>query len=337
MSFEHFLWFFQMSEDILELDYVEQSSEDENPEREPEPSPKRRRVVEGGSSSCAAQGCAERGTEAALREHWSKMHCSHVVLFLCPYEGCGVEKTWKEDMHSHLKMDHLKTSRLAPELECLPWIAQVVPNNKFVAPGEVAPLAPRPRVPEGSVRFTAKLRVTALLQAALRGSLVIPRKPSTAPAVPTEDRKSLGPSPVKVTPATSSTLASHTGGELEDRLRDLRRRETAIWQEREQVLRAVERQQASKVPELEQTVAKLRRRIDFLEKENKRLLHPDREPRPTIVGHLQSVPSTRALVLFPKCGTTSVYPLEQADIVLLDLPSRTTCLSSESLWVYSFN
>ena len=47
-----------MSEDILELDYVEQSSEDENPEREPEPSPKRRRVVEGGSSSCAAQGCS---------------------------------------------------------------------------------------------------------------------------------------------------------------------------------------------------------------------------------------------------------------------------------------
>ena len=77
---------------------------------EPEPSPKRRRVVEGGSSSCAAQGCSERGTEAALREHWSKIHCSHVVLFLCPYEGCGVKKTRKEDMHSHLKMDHLKSA-----------------------------------------------------------------------------------------------------------------------------------------------------------------------------------------------------------------------------------
>ena len=39
-------------------------------------------------------------------------------------------------MQGHLKLDHFKTSRLTPEVECLPWIAQVVPDNKFMAPVE---------------------------------------------------------------------------------------------------------------------------------------------------------------------------------------------------------
>ena len=239
-------------------------------------------------------------------------------------------------MQGHLKLDHLKRSQHVPALENISWIAQVVPNNRFISPGDAAPLEPRPRLPEGCIRFTEKPKVWAMLHSALRGPPTATcQEPAPMPLPPaeTEGKKPTGPSPGKVSSGTHSSLSKLPLGALEEKLRDIHGKEPGLWQEREQVLWAVERQQATRVQKLEMLVLKQQRRVEYLESENRHLLNPDREPRPTIVGYLEGVSSTRAVILFPNCGTTTVYPMEQADIVLLDLQNRDPCLSSGTLWV----
>ena len=53
--------------------------------------------------------------------------------------------------------------------------------------------------------------------------------------------------------------------------------------------------------------------------------------RPTTVGHLQSIESTPAYILYPHMGHTSVYPLAASDVALLNLPERDAALSFEPL------
>ena len=53
--------------------------------------------------------------------------------------------------------------------------------------------------------------------------------------------------------------------------------------------------------------------------------------RPTHVGHLQSIGSTRAHLLMPNLGHTAIYPLTAQDIGLLDLDHRDQAISYDPL------
>ena len=112
----------------------------------------------------------------------------------------------KEDLQGHVKLDHLKTLRLAPEVEHLPWIAQVFPN-KSLAPGEVTALAPWSCVPEGSVCYSEKPRVTALMP---HSSVTTLWNPPTIAPIQMEIQRSCGSSSINVSPGTRSSLANQS-------------------------------------------------------------------------------------------------------------------------------
>lgn len=52
---------------------------------------------------------------------------------------------------------------------------------------------------------------------------------------------------------------------------------------------------------------------------------------PCIVGDLERVATTQAMILFPSIGYTQVYKLSPDDIRLLSLSNRDPCLSCEPL------
>ena len=79
LSMESFRWLLQTSEDILQLYYQEQSSEEES--QEAEPYLKQRRLIDGQNvvASCPGEGCMEKDSAAVLKVHWA--NC--IVLMLC--------------------------------------------------------------------------------------------------------------------------------------------------------------------------------------------------------------------------------------------------------------
>ena len=54
-------------------------------------------------------------------------------------------------------------------------------------------------------------------------------------------------------------------------------------------------------------------------------------PPLTIVGHLQSVGSTRIHLLVPDRGHTAVYPLQRQDLTALGFQSRDQAITSDPL------
>ena len=122
--------------------------------------------------------------------------------------------------------------------------------------------------------------------------------------------------------------------QLEAYLRSIHHQEVALWQERDDGLHRLERRSSREIiTQLRQQVQALQQHLSYVEGENRRLRNPDREPGPVIVGHLEHILSTRALVLYPSVGHTAVYPFDGQDLCLLDLASHTPCLSSDNLWI----
>ena len=76
----------------------------------------------------------------------------------------------------------------------------------------------------------------------------------------------------------------------------------------------------------------LKRRVAFLESEM-RGFEKDSPyvPRPTIVGHLQSIGSTRAHLLLPNLGHTAVFPMTASDLALLNIDDRDQAISCDPL------
>ena len=76
----------------------------------------------------------------------------------------------------------------------------------------------------------------------------------------------------------------------------------------------------------------LRRRLRYLEAQIRGYeASGNYTARPSTVGHLQSIASTQAYILYPHMGHTSVYPLAASDVALLNLPERDGALSFEPL------
>ena len=53
--------------------------------------------------------------------------------------------------------------------------------------------------------------------------------------------------------------------------------------------------------------------------------------RPTRVGHLQAIGSTRTHLLMPNLGHTAVFPLTAEDILKLDLENKDQAISCDPL------
>ena len=76
----------------------------------------------------------------------------------------------------------------------------------------------------------------------------------------------------------------------------------------------------------------LKRRVAVLEGEMRGYEASGRYiPRPTIVGHLQSVGTTRIHLLVPDRGHTAVYPLHRQDLAALELEGRDQAISCDPL------
>ena len=76
----------------------------------------------------------------------------------------------------------------------------------------------------------------------------------------------------------------------------------------------------------------LKRRVAVLEGEMRGYEASGRYiPRPTIVGHLQSVGTTRIHLLVPDRGHTAVYPLRRQDLAALELEGRDQAISCDPL------
>ena len=331
----------QMSDASAALDW------EELPEAE-EPLGKRQLLM------CPADNCQDMGSYEHLCEHWSRIHHAYTLLYLCPFQGWGCKKMMKPDIRQHAQEQHQLSRDSLLVFDTVPAVVQVVPTRNYKYPGDHSPLTSTPEVPEGTFRFQDKIRASVLLQEKLIALQVnhatsstqpppsAPRpSASTANAPPSAvlglPRQSEGSSAVRSAtspPATSSRKVVDRNASMEQlelHLRQIRHREVTLWQERDNVLHRLENRSNEEIAQLRQGVQALRQRMVFLEGENRRLLKPDREPRPVIVGHLESIPSSRALVLYPTSGHTSVYPLDGQDICLLDLPNRTPCLSSDAL------
>ena len=119
--------------------------------------------------------------------------------------------------------------------------------------------------------------------------------------------------------------------QIELHLHHIRHWEVTLWLERDYVLHRLEKWSSEEISQLCQVVQALHQRFVFLECENWRLLKMDRKPCPVIMAHLESIPSTKALVSYHTSKHTLVYPLGRQDICLLDLPNRTPCLTSDVL------
>ena len=305
---------------------------------------------------CPADNSQDMGTYDNLCTHWSRIHQAYTLLYLCPFQGCGCKKMMQPDIRQHVQEQHQLSGDALLVFDTIPAVVQVVPNRNYRYPGDHSPLSAAPEVPGGTFRFNQKVHASRMLQEKLRGVKAPPPTPATcsappappAPQVPSQAPPQALSAPVHIPgpshqevprmtttlPATSSrrVVDRHaTVEQLEAHLRGIRHKEVALWQERDEVLHRLERRSSEDLAQLRQEVQALRQRVEYLEGENKRLLKPDREPRPTIVGHLEAIPSTRALVVYPSGGHTAVYPLDGQDLCILDLPNRTPCLSSDSL------
>ena len=75
----------------------------------------------------------------------------------------------------------------------------------------------------------------------------------------------------------------------------------------------------------------LHRRVSYLEKQIKKAEQAiGNGAHPTTVGHLQRISSTRAYILYPNLGQTSVYSLT-SDLDILDLRCRSEAFSCEPI------
>ena len=125
-------------------------------------------------------------------------------------------------------------------------------------------------------------------------------------------------------PTSSNYLRGHVRS-LDGPIEDL------LWQRRE----ATEAAFSAMKKEYERKALEckvLKRRVAVLEGKMRGYEASGRYiPRPTIVGHLQSVGSTRIHLLVPDQGHTAVYPLRRQDLAVLGLEGRDQAISCDPL------
>ena len=292
---------------------------------------------------CPAANCDDYGTEDDLAKHWQRLHNRTTLLYLCPFRACGVKKAFAEDLEDHIAQDHQLSSRGLQVINALPSLVQIVPNRRFRHPGPVIPsLAVQPTLPTGSLPFMEKDRISQLLEDALQEAEYSPDSctlyrptsrtllaQSNGPCLsacdsPTSwdnDSRSLPPTPDKTAPTA----------DIQTHLARLALVTFCLEQERSDLRAVLESRTQKDLDECREQNKLLHQRLHSLESENRRLRENGHEPVPTLVSHLEQITSTRAAILFPNCGVTTVYQVEAQDIHLLDLPHRAPARSSDPL------
>ena len=250
---------------------------------------------------CPADNCQDMGSYEHLCEHWSRIHHAYTLLY----------------------------------------------------PGDHSPLTSTQEVPEGTFRFRDKIRASVLLQEKLRALQVkhaisstqpppSAPQPSASTASAPPSGQSEGFSAVRSAtspPATSSRKVVDQNAsveQLELHLRQIRHQEVALWHERDNVLHCLKKGSSDKIAQLRQEVHALRQRVVFLEGENRRLLKPDREPRPVIVGHLECIPPAGTHLFILWMGKASVYWTYQTRPHVCPVMPNKTIRINHVFWLNSY-
>ena len=122
-----------------------------------------------------------------------------------------------------------------------------------------------------------------------------------------------------------------SGRYLRARLRSLDAAVNCLQKIRRDLQESVAEAHKMETQEKESENRELRRRVRYLEAQLERA-QTGHTTLPTKVGDLQNISTTRAYILFPNIGRTSVFALEPEDIHLLNLKDRSEPLSCDHLW-----
>ena len=191
------------------------------------------------------------GTYKNLCGHWATIHQAYILLYLCPFQGCGCEKMVAGDIRKHAEVEHGLKGESLIAFDSVPVVVQVVPNRNHKFPAYHSPLTSNPELPEGTFHFRNKIRASVMLQEKLH-TLPGNHAPSTTKPPPPAPQPVAGSvssaadlgRPVAVQPTTLSPPA--TGSckvgdrkvsieQFKAHLLGIRHREVTLWQERDEV------------------------------------------------------------------------------------------------------
>ena len=135
-------------------------------------------------------------------------------------------------------------------------------------------------------------------------------------------------------PATACTVMGGVpSGEragLVGKLQDIDRQRASLDVERVEVLRQLASVEGEEIQHLRQQLVETQQRCQLLESQVVRL-RSSGYPTAEVVGDLEPICTSHALLLLPNRGQTTVYHLTQRDLKLLSLSERDTALSCERL------
>ena len=295
-----------------------------------EPPAKRRKVL-----TCPACGQNSQNQEI-LERHWLAKHSKVVVMFLCLNATCGVKKTSEREMKKHLRAAHNVDSTVAK----LPWLCQTMPN-RYVEPHPtdgLSPPVPDPAPPANSLPFKKKKEVVALLENFMASTSKLESTSAVTTDVAevsthTTDEKTANLTPKPDIPIIKADNSSNTTGKLFNELTSIDAKMLHLQAARNNCAQRLECQLFKELDAAREEMKALKARNHYLTNELAKVKDQGRRHHllPAVVGDLERVATTRAFIVFPERGHSSVFPLQTSDYDLLDLENRLPCLSSESL------
>ena len=172
--------------------------------------------------------------------------------------------------------------------------------------------SPRPLEPPPLTRILLDEYVPSTPSAILPASIDVPPVSSSVTTAPPE------------VPATDrETLVS--------RLQDVDGRRARLDLERIGILQELATRESEELLNTRQQLQEMQQRCQLLESQLMRL-RSSSFPTAEVVGDLESICTSHALLLLPNRGQTTVYHLTQRDLVNLDVKERDPALSCERLW-----
>ena len=100
---------------------------------------------------CPTDQCQDMGTYENLCGHWARIHQAYILLYLCPFQGCGCKKMMAGDIREHAEEEHGLKGESLTAFDSVPAVVQVVPNHNFKFPGDHSPLTNSPRITRGNI------------------------------------------------------------------------------------------------------------------------------------------------------------------------------------------
>ena len=283
---------------------------------------------------CNVLACAtlQFRSHVELLSHWNQFHQLKLVAQLCPVQECSFQATGNRKMEIHMESEHNFSRKQQGQIrKLIPKLAEFVRNEKYVNPGTITPVTGDFVLPKKCLPFSRKREISGKLKKLLGTEDLVSqttgKTPNHNPVAETPSESAVQQSFTEVpAPATMpGQQAAPSTSDVLAQLQALEEEEENLKRRRQALLRKLSPEQLAKEND------DLVRRNQYLQDEVMRLRNPGRTPLPIVVGDLQRIVSTRALLLYPSFGRTSVYPLEASDYEHLNIEERDQCLSCEPL------